>query len=221
MLLTGRIFLFILAFAIAVYALTFFSFETEGNFLSNKPEVLLDSFFYRLAFYLHVGGGAVALAIGPFQFLPRLRKKRLSLHRVMGKVYLIAILLSSLAGFSLAFFAQGGLPTGIGFGLLAVFWFFTSLMAYIHIRQKKIALHREWMLRSFSLTFAAVTLRLWLALLLAGFRWSFDDAYLFVAYMCWIPNLLVMELILQWPKWRRRFNRASPSAFSSHDLSAK
>lgn len=219
--LASRILLFLLAFGIAAYALSFFSFKVEDNFLSTKPSVLLENFLYRLAFYAHVGGGAVALVIGPFQFLPGWRNRRLSLHRTLGKVYLVAILLSSIAGFSLAFFANEGIVTGIGFGLLAVSWFTTSLMAYIRIRQKDIALHKEWMLRSFALTFAAVTLRLWLPILLAGFRWPFADAYIFVAYMCWIPNLLVMELIIRWPKWRRSFNSAPQSVFSSHDLRSK
>ena len=52
----------------------------------------------------------------------------------------------------------GGLPTHFGFGMLAVLWLFTTAMAYRRVLQGKIQSHREWMIRSFALTFAAVTL---------------------------------------------------------------
>lgn len=50
------------------------------------------------------------------------------------------------------------------------------------------------MIRNYSLTFAAVTLRLWLpALSVAGY--SFNDSYMAVAWLSWVPNLIVAEII--------------------------
>jgi hypothetical protein len=56
--------------------------------------------------------------------------------------------------------------------------------------------HRAWMIRSFALTFAAVTLRLYLPLHLL-FQVHFDDAYRAISFLCWVPNLLVAELYLR------------------------
>jgi hypothetical protein len=62
----------------------------------------------------------------------------------------------------------------------------------IAIRQGRIADHRDWMLRSYALTLAAVTLRLYLpASQIAGI--SFLIAYPAIAWLCWVPNLLVAE----------------------------
>ncbi|MEQ9003518.1 MAG: DUF2306 domain-containing protein, partial [Pseudomonadales bacterium] len=63
--------------------------------------------------------------------------------------------------------------------------------------------HRRWMVRNFALTFAAVTLRLELGLLTGALGWSFDHAYLTVAWLCWVPNLVVAEWWLLRPAARR------------------
>jgi hypothetical protein len=68
----------------------------------------------------------------------------------------------------------------------------STLSAYRHIRQRKLSEHRTWMIRSYALTLAAVTLRLYLpASLIAGFPMTV--AYPAIAWLCWIPNLLIAE----------------------------
>ena len=59
------------------------------------------------------------------------------------------------------------------------------------------------MIRSFALTFAAVTLRLYLPLVpLLGI--SFVDGYRAISFLAWVPNLIVAELYL-----RGAFSRAA------------
>jgi uncharacterized membrane protein len=151
---------------------------------------------YRLLL-AHISGGAGALLTGPWQFSRRLRLSKLALHRWLGRIYLCSVALGSVAGFALAIFSEEGWPTHLGFGLLAVLWFFTGWMAYRRILAGKVACHREWMIRNFSLSLAAVTLRLYLIPLLVFAHWSFTHAYIFVAWMCWAPNLLVAEWIIR------------------------
>lgn len=79
-------------------------------------------------------GGGLALIIGPFQFMPRLRDRNRRLHRRLGRVYLIAVALSSLAALVIALGVISGLSGAIGLSLLALTWFFTGLMAYRQIR---------------------------------------------------------------------------------------
>ena len=57
--------------------------------------------------------------------------------------------------------------------------------------------HRQWMIRSYALAFAAVTLRIYMPFMQAVLGMEFLDAYLIVAWMCWVPNLLVAELIVR------------------------
>lgn len=99
------------------------------------------------------------------------------------------------SGIALATISQYGLPTHVGFGLLATLWLFSTAMAYRYIRGGNLAIHRRWMIRSYALTFAAVTLRIYLPLSqVAGV--PFEPAYQIISWFCWVPNLVVAEWVI-------------------------
>ncbi|WP_136439211.1 DUF2306 domain-containing protein [Pacificoceanicola onchidii] len=147
-----------------------------------------------LALYAHIGLAPVALALMPFQFSTRFRMRRPALHRWMGRVYALAIVLSGVAGLVLAAGTVFGPVAGWGFGILAVLWVGTTVQAVRLAMMKRIAEHRRWMIRSAALTFAAVTLRVYMPFLGMGF--GFETGYLIVAWLCWVPNLLIAEWVL-------------------------
>jgi uncharacterized membrane protein len=149
----------------------------------------------------HIIGGSVALLAGPWQFSRRLRRSNLSLHRWMGRIYLLGVLVGSVAGFASSLHSEGGLVTHFGFGILAVLWFFTGLMAYRSVRAGRIEEHREWMIRNFSLSLAAVTLRQYLPFALFVMHWPFLSAYIAISWLCWVPNLILAEWMIRrrWP----------------------
>lgn len=144
----------------------------------------------------HVIGGVIALLTGPWQFSVRLRQRSLKLHRWLGRIYLSAVAVGSTAGLVLAIFSMGGLPAHLGFGTLAVLWFATGLIAFRLARRGYIQAHRQWTIRNYSLTFAAVTLRNELPLLIFGLHWSFVSAYTAVSWLCWVPNLIFAEWLI-------------------------
>ena len=96
----------------------------------------------------------------------------------------------------IGFFATGGLVSSLGFICLGVIWFYTTLMAYIHIKNKRINQHQQMMIYSYAACFAAVTLRIWLPLLILTFG-DFITAYKIVAWLCWIPNIIIANLIVR------------------------
>jgi uncharacterized membrane protein len=149
---------------------------------------------------LHVAGGAIALGLGPFLIGgPRRRRGR---HRVLGKAYLGAVLLGGLGGVSLSRFSHGGWPTHLGFAALGIAWIGTTLVAWVRIRSGDVARHRAWITRSFLLTLAAVTLRIYLPLSgLLGL--PFDTSYPAISWLCWVPNLLVAEILVRRADWTR------------------
>lgn len=141
---------------------------------------------------LHFLGGGIVIVLGAFQFNPGFRKRFLNLHRWFGRVYVIGVGIGGLAGLYLALYSTGGVVAHFGFGLLAVCWLGTTLMAYRYVRAGNIPVHQQWMIRSYALTLAAVTLRLYLPIFqIAGL--SFDEAYPAIAWLCWVPNLLIAE----------------------------
>lgn len=191
----GRILIVVLAIGVGGYALQFLDFQIKGLLL-NKGELLKNT-LYLAGFYVHVAGGGIALIVGSFQFFPKLRTRNLFLHRMLGRIYVIACLLSGIAGLGIAFFADGGYITKVGFLLLAIMWLYTTSQAYLTIKQKKVAAHKEWMIRSYTMTFAAVLLRLQLPIYLGLMGMDFLDAYRIVSWSCWLPSLILIEWLIQ------------------------
>lgn len=183
-----------LSLPIAVYGLVF-SFSPGAN-----PEFHQRLMTLPWYAYAHFLGSGTALLVGGFQFSSRLRQARPALHRWTGRVYLVACLTGGLGGLGLASISFGGPPTHVGFALLAVLWLVSGAQAWFAIRRGDVAEHRRWMVRSFAMTFAAVTLRIELGLFTGVLGWSFEAAYVTVAWFSWVPNLVVAEwLVLRAP----------------------
>ena len=145
---------------------------------------------------LHAGFAATALLVGPFQFIARLRAAVPRLHRWMGRLYVFACFVAGFAGLPLAFGSDAGPIATAGFALLAVIWIYCTAQALRMAMTGRYAEHRRWMIRSFALTFAAVTLRLQLPIApIMGY--PFMDGYRAASWLAWVPNLLVAELYLR------------------------
>ncbi len=147
---------------------------------------------------LHFFGAGLALLVAPLQWLGGVRRRWPRWHRMLGWLYVLAVLLAGSAGLLLAPRAQGGWSTGASFLLLALLWLAFTAFAVIHAIRRRFEQHRRWMLRSVALTFAAVTLRIYLGFGIAALRLDFATAYLLAAWLCWTLNLLAVELWLRW-----------------------
>lgn len=145
---------------------------------------------------IHAGFAATALLIGPFQFVRGVRTARPHLHRWMGRIYVAACLIGGSAGLVLAYGTDAGPIAQAGFGLLAICWITCAAQAWRLALAGRFVEHRRWMTRSFALTFAAVTLRLYLPVApILGY--PFLDGYRAISWLCWVPNLIVAELYLR------------------------
>jgi len=164
---------------------------------------------------IHAGFAATALLIGPFQFLPRLRARAPKLHRKIGQVYVVACLASAPAGLVLAWGTDAGPVAQWGFGTLAVLWFGATSYAFWLATQRRFAEHRRWMIRSFAMTFAAVTLRLYLPIPPMFLHISFIEGYRIISWFSWTSNLLVVELFLSWTVLRAAMNRTADRGLSA------
>jgi hypothetical protein len=187
--------LVVLSLGIAAYAVATYAFLPLGSVVHPDMRAAFEA--HRAGIYAHIFGSAVALGLGPFQLSARVRASYLGLHRWMGRLYLgIGVFVGGLAGLFMAFSAFGGQAARLGFGCLALAWLYTGFRAYRAIRGRDVAAHRCWMVRNFALTFAAVTLRLWLpAAAISGVPLEF--AYPVIAWMCWVPNLLLAERLVR------------------------
>jgi uncharacterized membrane protein len=157
----------------------------------------LDNFTQRrVALSLHASGGAIALLAGPLQFVPRFRESNWNRHRLLGWIYCGTVLLGWCASLWIAPHAQTGWIASAGFLALGAAWIVATGLAVRFILRGDALRHRRWMIRSFALTAAAITLRIYLPLIFV-FHWPFSIAYPAIAWLCWIPNALAAEVYLR------------------------
>lgn len=179
---------------IGLYPFSYFILHREFGLLSTKnPKLLLD-LVWNIAFYLHIVLGGITLLTGWIQFNEKIRKNKIKLHRFFGRVYVISVLFSGLAGIYIGFFATGGIVASLGFISLGVLWILSTCIGFSHIRKGLIDTHKKYMYYSFACCFAAVTLRIWLPLLTLSFG-DFIVAYKIVAWLCWVPNLVISHFL--------------------------
>ncbi len=176
--------------------LQYIPYDTDVAFLRIKQdEIALD--YYRWAFFIHVYTSMLTLLAGFTQFSSTILRKFPSIHRTTGWIYIITILLfSGPSGLIMGYHANGGPSSQIAFCLLSGFWMYFTAMALIAIRKKDINAHRRFMIRSFALTLSALTLRLWKYAIVGVFEPRPMDVYRIVAWLGWVLNLIIAEIII-------------------------
>jgi len=179
---------------IGLYPIIYFVIDRHFGLLSSKSSTLLSDQIWNIAFYCHIVLGGLALLVGWTQFWTSLRNKRMRLHRTIGKIYVVSVLISGVCGIYIAQFATGGMINVVAFSSSGIVWLFTTLLAFKAIKNGNIALHQKMMIYSYAVCFSAVTLRIWLPILI-GFTGEFISAYRMVGFLSWVPNLLVAYLI--------------------------
>jgi hypothetical protein len=156
----------------------------------------------------HLVGGALAITTGLVQIWLGLTIRVGTLHHVLGRLYATGVLIGSIGGFYMALTIPGPMPYAAGLFMLCVAWILTTGMALYSIRTRRIEQHREWMLRSYTVTFAFVTYRLvsyWLR------RWlhvpesdTADNIDTLLAWASWVVPLLIAEPLIQLRSMHRR-----------------
>lgn len=158
---------------------------------------------YKWPLIGHISGGLLALVTGPFQFWKAFRNKNITIHRWMGRTYLLAILIGSVSSTYLAWTSAIRVNFSWALGLqgLAFAWITTAAMAFISVLSMRIQQHKEWMIRSYVVTFAFVTFR-WLNDLPVAIKLmdKFEERGPAIIWLSWTIPLLITEIILSWKK---------------------
>jgi uncharacterized membrane protein len=141
----------------------------------------------------HTLAGTLALLIGPINFSARIRQRYLKLHRILGRVYVVSVFVGSFTGIALAA-GRPGLP---GTSMQAAAWMVCTTAAFITARNRHITQHREWMARSYAVTFTFVSSRV---LNLWPRYWShLGDVLSAVGVIAFtLASLLIVDLGLNW-----------------------
>lgn len=175
----------------------YFSFRYDVDFLLTKQTVLHVT-VWRLAFYTHISSSLLVLLFGVFQFVRTIMYRFPRLHRMLGKAYVTLVLLvSAPSGFIMALYANGGIWAKASFAILAILWWLFTYKAWRHVVKGEIEKHLAFMYRSYALTLSAITLRTYVLLLPYVIHIKGKDLYVLVAWLSWIPNLLLAEWLIR------------------------
>ena len=141
----------------------------------------------------HVLFGTIALLSGPLQFSSRFRQRYLKLHRILGRAYVVSVFIGAFTGIALAV-GRPGLP---GTTMQAAAWMVCTTAAFITARNRQITQHRQWMARSYAVTFTFVSSRV---LNLWPRYWShLGDVFSAVGVVAFtLVSLLAVEIGLNW-----------------------
>lgn len=156
-----------------------------------------------LIFVIHALLGGMALLIAPLQLNRTLLQKQRRVHRILGRIYVVTIWLSSASGLGLSIFFNVSIAARVVLGLLAILWFGITTIGFVRARQRRITEHREWMIRSFALSFFFVTFSFWVPGV-ASSNVLDPIRYPLAVFLSWSLNLLVAE-------WWIRMTRTSVS----------
>jgi uncharacterized membrane protein len=193
---------------IALVALGFFV-SVALPYLLLDPAVLARYEPRRAWLLIHVAAGAVALLTGPIQLWLGIGDRAAHVHRRLGVAYVTAVAIGSLAAFYLAAHTNLGWGFGAGITGLGIAWLVTTTLAIGAIRRGFIEQHKEWMIRSYVVTFAFVTFRAMWALLQASGVGTRAEQLAMCSWFCWAVPLLAVEAVLQ---GRQIFGNRQPRA---------
>ena len=186
------------SYLMTLIALPHLSFTSGVDFLSTKQHIYHIT-SWRWSFYIHIFSAIPVLFFGAFQFSGYLLRKYPRLHKTTGAIYIIVLLtVAAPSGLIMSFYANGGVIAQIGFVIMSILWIVTTLMSVYHLRKKNYVHHGKWMLRSYALTLAAITLRVYGYLFDAlKFQLPPKETYILLSYVSWIPNLILAEILIR------------------------
>jgi uncharacterized membrane protein len=190
----GRALVWSVALALAVYFVT----KNFARYVTLDEAKYGAYWWARITWLLpHLTGGFLAIALGPIQFWSAFRRRYARLHRWVGRAYVASIALAATMAFVLISRTEFGWVYGSGLFGLACAWIGTTGLAVAAIRRGNVAQHREWMVRSYVVTFGFVTFRAVSDGLGAVGIGTVTERIAVASWSCWAVPLLVTELCLQ------------------------
>ena len=170
------------------YALTYLTSEpTQFGIYRPRHDWLL----------VHIIAGVVALLAGPVQLWLGLNRRTGFPHRLLGVFYVLAVATGATAAFYLAAHSDFGWVFGLGLGSMALVWMVTTALATTAIGMRRVEQHREWMIRSYVVTFAFVTFRVLDTAFETAKLGTMLERLTAASWLSWTLPLFITESILQ------------------------
>lgn len=174
----------------------YFSMRYDIGFLLTK-QAILHKDIWRYAFYSHISSSLLVLFFGLIQFSRKMLIEYKTIHRTFGKVYILLVLFCSApSGLVMALYANGGFWPKLSFTVTSILWWWFTFKAFTEVKRGNYTAHLHYMVRSYAMTLSAISLRLYVLILPMFIQLHAKDMYTLVAWLSWIPNLIIAEFLL-------------------------
>ncbi len=201
-------FLIVLFFSYQMFSIIwpYTGFTWDIDFLLTKQHLKTID-YYRLAFYSHIFSSGIVLLCGAFLFSKHILKKWPKFHRLAGRTYVaLLLLISAPSGLIMGFHANGGWSVQLSFLLLTPLWWWFTWKGLQSAMRKDFQTHRIWMIRSYALTFSAISLRVYQFLLGTFIVMEPEMQYLLVSWLSWLGNWGLVEIWMMGKKYKMAFS---------------
>lgn len=166
--------------------------------------------------WTHLTGGALTIVLGPLQFLTRWPRAYPRLHRWMGRIYMVGMLIAYAGATGLIATSPAPFEIRSAFAVTALAWLTTALVALIAIHRGLVWPHRRWMIRNYLVTLSPITFRI---LLQAQIAMELVPSPAMIATLLWLSWLLplliyegayrIVDLVRAAPPQRARMGALS------------
>lgn len=169
-----------------------------AHFFGSEPGVLGKYQSVKWLLWPHIFCGAISLLAGPFLLWEAFRNRYLRIHRGLGVAYVLAVLISGICAVGLSFTTayEVNRPYAFSLHVWVAAWLFATGFAFVMVKRRKLKLHREWMVRSYLLTFAFVVSALLLKLPFVQGLGEFGEIAPSLFWFGWAVPLFVYDVIL-------------------------
>lgn len=151
--------------------------------------------------YLHILPGILFVLFGAMQFIKSFRNRFINIHRWIGRIYLLLGLVIGITAIIMGLLIRfGGIVESSAVTIFGIYFLFGLLRAYTHIRNKEYQLHREWMIRAYSIGLAVATMRPVIGLLIAFTNIPFNKFFGYTFWFAFIIHFMVAEIWIRYTR---------------------
>lgn len=156
---------------------------------------------HNATLYAHALGGTAMIVAGAAALYVGWTRRLARFHKPIGYTYLIGGSLGALAALALSLdLRHPPASVGVATGTLAVAWLLFAAMAWRAAWNRRFETHREWVIRSYVLTWTFVGCRI--AQLVPPFPVLGEEGITAGIWLYWVAPILVCEVALQWSRGR-------------------
>jgi hypothetical protein len=164
---------------------------------------------------LHIIPSLLFVTLVPLQFVGRLRQRHPRLHRWTGRAALFLGMVIGISALVLSTHPVGGVVESAATISFGCFFLFSLGAAWLHIRNRRVELHREWVIRMVAIALGVATTRPIIGIFFATSRLTGLSPQQFFGPAMWLGFTSTYIAAERWIRRTRAVRQPEEAACSS------